>query len=373
MPEIHVLATGIVHRNPKPHLRSQHAYFPTVVDLGRGEMLAAFDLGTAFEAVDCHTEVARSKDGGGTWSLEGPLAPGSPRPGFSETYRIANVGDGELVAMGAQFRRDDPEMGLTNPENMGFVRTDLVLFRSTDKGRTWRGPETVTPPLVGPSFEVCAPILPLENGRWLFPTSTWPGWDGDCPNGMKAIALVSRDRGKTWPEHVDVMDGTGEDVIYWEQSIARMPGRRMIAVAWAHERANDADRPNAYAVSTDEGRTFGPPQSTGLSGQTPRVISMADDRVLVVYRRMDEPGLWANLVSVKDGEWVTIAEKRIWGSPLVAGAKSTDHLDIVEEFHQLKFGAPNLHRMDNGDIFMAFWCMEDCVSNIRWYRLRVDD
>lgn len=373
MSDIHVLATGILYRNPKPHVRSRHAYFPTVVDLGEGEMLAALNLGSAFEAADCHTELARSTDRGETWTLEGPLAPGSPRPGFSETHRIADVGDGELVAMGAQFRRDDPDGGLANPTNMGFVPTQLVLFRSRDKGRTWQGPEMIKPPLAGPSFEVCAPIIPLEADRWLFPTSTWMGWDGDCPNGMKAVAFVSRDRGRTWPEYVDVMDGTAEDVIYWEQSIAALPGDRMIAVAWAHERTNDVDRPNTYAISTDRGRTFGPPRSTGLSGQTPRVIGIAHDRVLMIYRRMDKPGLWANLVSVKDGEWRNIAEKQVWGSPRLARTDSEERQGMVHEFSLLKFGAPNLMRMPNGDIYMVFWCVEDCVSNIRWYRLRASD
>ena len=119
MSEIKVLSTGLIYRNPKPYLRSVHAYFPSVVHLGGGEMLAAMVFGSAFEAVDCHTEVARSLDDGQTWTLEGPLDPRAPHPGISDIYKIAWDGR-EVIAFGAKYFRDNPDEGLTNPANVGF-------------------------------------------------------------------------------------------------------------------------------------------------------------------------------------------------------------------------------------------------------------
>ena len=42
--------TGLIYRNPKPHVRSVHAYFPSVVPVANGELLATLVLGDAFEA-----------------------------------------------------------------------------------------------------------------------------------------------------------------------------------------------------------------------------------------------------------------------------------------------------------------------------------
>ena len=44
---------------------------------------------------------------------------------------------------------------------------------------------------------------------------------------------------------------------------------------------------------------------------------------------------------------------------------------MVQNFQVLRFGAPCVVRLDDGAIFVAFWCYEDCVSVIRWYKLSI--
>ncbi|NLB94869.1 MAG: hypothetical protein GX785_04095, partial [Armatimonadetes bacterium] len=61
--------TGIVYRNPKPHVWSRQAYFPSVVNLGGGELLCSMVIGQAFESPDCRVYLARSRDEGRTWSF----------------------------------------------------------------------------------------------------------------------------------------------------------------------------------------------------------------------------------------------------------------------------------------------------------------
>jgi hypothetical protein len=45
---------------------------------------------------------------------------------------------------------------------------------------------------------------------------------------------------------------------------------------------------------------------------------------------------------------------------------------MVETFHGLKFGAPSVIRLANGSIFVAFWCYEQNVSIIRWFKFDID-
>ena len=59
-----IIDTGIIYRNPKPHVKSIHAYFPSVVKMDNGEMLACIALAEAFESVDMHTSILRSADNG---------------------------------------------------------------------------------------------------------------------------------------------------------------------------------------------------------------------------------------------------------------------------------------------------------------------
>ncbi|MEW6749437.1 MAG: sialidase family protein [Candidatus Latescibacterota bacterium] len=371
MASITCLRTGVVYRNPAPHVHSVHAYFPSVVALGEGEMLCSLVLGEAFEALNLHTYLARSTDGGETWELEGGIYPGTGARLTSDACRLTALGGGEVVAFMVRHDRSaHPHEGLANPATLGFVPTELLLLRSADGGRTWSAPSPLMPPLVGPAFELCAPVTPLRDGRWLLPTSTWRGWDGECPNGMKMVALVSPDRGRTWPHYVDVLRDPEGRVIYWESKIAELPDGRLLAVAWAYDEPAAADRPNAYALSADGGRTWSTPAATGLAGQTLTPVVLEDGRLLCVYRRMDRPGLWANLSHLEGDAWVNGECLPLWGAD--AGGLTGASTSMVQNFQVLRFGAPSLARLDGGEVFVAFWCYEDCVSVVRWFRVKVD-
>jgi hypothetical protein len=364
-----MLETGLIYRNPKPHLRSRQASFPALALLPSGELLASFAIGSGFEAADMHTELARSDDGGRSWRLIGAVFNEHTDRPTSANVRISCMPDGELIAFGVRADRSREDEGLTNPATQGFVETELILLRSRDDGQSWQGPQIVAPPLIGPSFELCSPVVPLQDGRWLWPTSTWKGWEGDNPNGMKAIALVSYDRGATWPEYVEVMNGSGENLIYWEQKIVDMRDGRLLAVCWTHDLAQGVDRPVHYAISNDYGRSFGPPRSTNLHGQTSTPIWLGDGKLVCVYRRTDTPGLWAQYARIDGDAWLNEAELPLWGVEQSGAANIVAGENLSRSFTTLRFGLPAGLLLPDGEVFVAFWCVEECLYVIRWLRL----
>ncbi|MDD5704503.1 MAG: sialidase family protein [Kiritimatiellae bacterium] len=361
--------SALIFRNPKPHVRSLHAYFPSLVRLRDNSLVAAFDLGSAFEAVDVRSFTARSRDGGVTWSEPEPLVRFPDNPPVSTTCRIGRAKDGTLVGFGAIFNRSRTGEGLVNPQTMGFVPMKLFLTQSRDEGRTWSKPRIVKPGLGAAAYEVCSQILDCGKGRWLAPTSTWKGWNGEDPVGMKAVVLRSDDGGKTWPGHAIVMDGADKGIFHWEIKLIELGGDRLLAVCWAHDGRAGKDLPNRYAISEDGGMSFCSPKLTGLHGQTCTPILLKDRRILCLYRRMDRPGLWANLARVEGARWINESETAIWGAA-THGARSGKTTEI-QAMSALRFGLPAMTRLAGGRIFAAFWCVEDGVSNIRWFRLRV--
>lgn len=368
---IKCISTGLIYRNPKPHVRSVHAYFPSVALMANRELLCTLVLGEAFESPNCRTHIARSTDDGETWQLEGPIYPGTTDRLTSDGSRITALPDGKVVAfMVRADRTAHPKEGLTNPKTLGFVPTETLLLHSNDYGHTWAEPKALAPPLIGPSFELCCPITPLKDGRWILPTSTWHDWEGNCPNGMKMVAFVSYDHGETWPEYMDVMKDDEQHVIYWESKIVELPDGRLLAVAWAYDRAAGQDQPNQYAISDDGGKTWSSPRSTGLLGQTLTPFVLEDGRILCVYRRMDKPGLWANLSRLENDNWVNDVCEPLWGTGAAGLTGTSDNM--TENFQVLRFGAPCIARSPEGTLLVAFWCYEDCVSNIRWFKLHVE-
>lgn len=45
--------------------------------------------------------------------------------------------------------------------------------------------------------------------------------------------------------------------------------------------------------------------------------------------------------------------------------------NMAQNFKVLRFGAPCISRLPDGTIFVAFWCYEDCVSVIRWFKFHL--
>lgn len=366
--KIEILSTHVLFCNPKPHVRSVHAYFPSVVNLGGGELVASVALAQAFEAADMRTHICRSADHGATWTHEGPVPVEDGGRLMSDAARITLLPDGRIVMfMVRHDRTGHPDDGLTNPETLGFVATELLLLESGDGGRTWSAPRGLEPPLEGPSFELCSPITVLRDGRWLLPTQTWQDWDGRCPNGIRMVAFVSHDEGRTWPEYRDVMH---EDrcVYHWESKAVEL-GDALLATAWVYDADAGADRPNHYALSRDGGETWTPPASTGLLGQTLTPFALDDERLLCVYRRMDRPGLWAQLAHLDGDRWVNGACAPLWGAD--TGGLTGESRNMSANFAVLRFGAPCITRLDGDTLHVAFWCYEECIGIIRGYTLRL--
>jgi len=180
------------------------------------------------------------------------------------------------------------------------------------------------------------------------------------------VALVSPDRGKTWPRYLNVMDDYANGVIHLEQSVIEWCDGRLLAVAWAFDERQGVSREIQFAFG-DAHRGFGPPQSTGLIGETAKIISLGDERVLCIYRRGDLPGLWAAVAQVQQGQWHTIEQQPIWQGERtgMSGQRSAS-----DELAELKVGYPTLRPLSDGQILVAFWCCVEGLFQIRFVRLK---
>jgi sialidase-1 len=384
--QLEIIDTGIIYRNPLPHVYSKQAYFPSVLQLENGEMLASFTIGQAFESHDLHTELSRSADQGVTWKLQGPLYAGTKGRVTSDTCRLSHGVNGEIIAYVIRHDRSRKDYGLVDPDNLGFVEIEQLIFRSVDGGYHWSKPEIIDPPLVGPSFEMTSAIVPLRNGTWLLPTSTWKGWDGYCPNGMKMVAFVSSNQGRTWRTYLDVMTDEHETHIFWESKMIELDDERLLSAAWVYDQKENKDRDNHYSISIQseagvprqdgssesipESIQFSPPRSCGLKGQTLQLFGLADRKVLTVYRRTDQPGLWANISRIEGDAWINEQQIPLWGNQQTGLTSHTG--DMAADFSVLKFGAPSICRIQTGFYYISFWAVEEGVSNIRWIKLRIE-
>jgi hypothetical protein len=97
---------------------------------------------------------------------------------------------------------------------------------------------------------------------------------------------------------------------------------------------------------------------------------LTDNLVLAIYRRVDKPGLWSQLARIEGHKWLPQFDEPLWlgGAAYSSDIKSDGS---VARMSALRFGCPAIVQLQNGDAFVVFWCMENCVSVIRWFRLKV--
>jgi sialidase-1 len=360
--------SGLVYKNDIPHVYSRHAAHPSIAVLNDREILSSAVIGQAFESADTRAYLFRSADAGETWTTEGLLF-GDTGSAESDLGRLSTAPNGDVVAVYFKHDRSRKDQGYTNPDNMGFTGTTIFLTKSSDGGKTWATPWRIDPPLAGPAFESQSAVLFLRDGRWLLPTSTWRGWDGSCPDGMKAAAFVSYDEGVTWPDFIDIMDDYKDGIIYFESSLSQLPDNRLLCTAWGYNEKDGSDLMNQYVISND-GKTFGKRMSTGLYGQTMATIPLADGRLFSVYRRMDKKGFWANLARLDGQTWINETELPLWGTTEEGLVHTGGNMSA--NFARLKFGAPRIALIGN-TIFVAFWCYEDFQGVIRWFKIHLQE
>ena len=364
---IELVETGLIYRNPQPLLKSVHAWHPTLALLANGDLAASFDLAEAVSASNYGSYRSRSEDGGATWSEPVRFFDDADDATRTHSVRISALADCSLVGAGHRRYNDHPDQPGWNPATYGVERGEWFFMRSPD-GDIWDEPEVITPPFTQQPYEMCHATVELADGRWLMPTGLLRTWEGATPNGIKTIAMVSRDRGHTWADHLQLFEDPDGDVIYHEVSLIQLPDDRLLTVAWPFNTTAGKTLIHVpYAISSD-GASFDVRGSTGIPGETTKLLSLGDDRVLCLMRRTDQAGLWAVLARIDGNEWVNLEETPVWQG---SGSHMLGARDAATELAELAFGFPNLLLLPNGDVYAAFWCREECIHNIRWLRIRV--
>ena len=370
MNTIEITDTGLVYRNPMPHLKSLHAYFPSAVELSNGRLAVAMDIGQAFESTNMRSFICFSDDLGKTWTAPTKIFEPDTSSDISTTCRISKAPEGNIAGLACIFDRSRSECGLGNPQTEGFVKTEMVMLQSSDDGKTWSNPKSFSNSLDWQHYETCSTFLCIDKDRWLAPCAIWPDWQGKNPFDNCSIAFISDDGGKTFPRWTKVIDDWENNTASWEQKVTALSDGRLLGVCWAYDYVHKKNLKNRYTLSNNRGDSFSQFRETPLQGETCSILGLEDNKVVCVYRRMDKPGLWCHLAKIENDTWIPITDTPLWGTHVLAHDTQSD--SMLEQMSSLRFGFPNLIRLANGDIFVVFWCVEDCVSNIRWFRLKIN-
>jgi Neuraminidase (sialidase) len=240
------------------------AYFPDVVSLGPGRLLAAYREGEGHLRGTGRIMTVGSRDGGQTWS---PPVTAVDGPHDDRDPKLARLSDGMVLL--SYFVID----WTTEPRHT--VRGTYVR-RSTDDGVTWSEPVRIVSRLDRDGTGEAAthgPIVELPGGDLLAPIY------GARPAGTRHEATVvrSRDGGRSWQAETEVTLGAASGISFQEPNLVILAGGEIVALI-----RTTAGR--AYLCrSSDGGRTWSTPTPTDLPASSHHLLPVSAGGVLVTY------------------------------------------------------------------------------------------
>ena len=365
---MNLIHSSIIYDNPLPQLRSRHSFFPSVCQCADGSLTAVCAVGQAFESVDSTSCVSRSFDGGKSWTEPKPLFDKSQfSVPITDYCKVTALPDGRLVALGYAFLRPDPEKPIGNPETGGLLDDFVFFATSDDSGESWSEMHEITDHWGGHA-EASAPVTVLRDGTWITPITGFPGWDGKMIGPMQGRLLRSDDGGEHWNDDAVCMD-FGTPVTCYEQRLCQLDSGTILCIGWNENTATGARMENHFTFSTDNGKTWTTPQSTGILGQASSLCALGGEKLLALHairRDTDRPGIYGCVVDFSERKWNILEKKLLW-EPNVPLMKDSH---MAEIFAFLKFGQPGAIRLSDGDLLMTHWCAEQgqyktCATRIR--------
>ena len=353
MPSIDILGSG--------RLDERDSAYPQAVQIPGGDILCSFSVGGG-PNVHGGTDWARSTDGGKTWSGEGTILAPTSDPTSTNFLKLSLSHDGNTIyAYGTRLFR---EIGA----KIGDGQRLPVYCCSTDAGRSWSEPRQVPMPVTCP-LEMSHGILALPSGRLLAPAATLASKDR---LGEQVLVGISDDSGATWPQHSIVFDSADRDLAFFESKFTALPEGRILATAWTATMGDYRDLENSYAVSCDDGLTWGPVRSTGIMGQTLSTCALGANRLLVIYnRRYGDQAIMMCLVTIDDETWIIRHEAVLYDANAVH-EREKSIASGIDEFDAFAFGFPTAIALQDGSIMATHWSYENGRCGIRWTRLCVD-
>ncbi len=364
-----IIDRGIISRES-----GRGAFMPTITPLPDGSFIVSQHVGRGLGTTDNHIEILRSSDGGATWSNEGSIHPGgAPDDGWC--YRgpqISVIPDGRLVMKATRFETGGEN--LFDLESEALQRPEMLVFWSSDLGRTWSAPQVVPVDLPKEKYTCnCAGVLlQLSPERWAYPLETWMPEGAEGPPDQKAGMVFSTDQGRTWGEFTVVADDPSGRLLWWDQMNTVLPDGRIYTMIWTHLYGTSDDLPNHWTVSEDQGRTWSEPRPTNLRGQVCSPIALADGRLAAIYNYRHEPqGI--HIALSEDLEHFDVEnEVVVWDAGAEATLGDPETENFLAEHMKIGFGRPAGVRLPDGDLLTYFWCTSGGITDTRWVKLRVE-
>lgn len=349
-------------------VRGPLAACPRVAVLDGDRLVCTYVTRSGAGVADYTVELARSADGGRTWTQHGPVWPDLVGVASMSMALSRGPDAGDLFLYGTSTPVGQPGESWWDGERQALKQNDLVWARSSDGGVTWTRPTVIPMPIPG-SAEAPGPLTVARGGRWAACYAPYNTFDASVVvDRNQIVAVMSDDLGATW-RHTSMLRFDDPDAGGAEAWVVELADGRLVGTSWSMSLSTGVDTPIPFAISHDAGTTWSPTRTTGIAGQATALAPTSDGGVLLVYnqRTRPDPGVWLVIARPTDDDF---AIQRIGPAWVAERATHTAGVDAGHDaWTDFAFGEPSVTVLSDGDVLVTLWCDQPAGRGIRYVRL----
>lgn len=371
---------GLVFAAPADDPHRRIAFFPSLCPLHDGTIIAGFQNGPAKNAASSTIRLARSADGGRSWT---PLSFGFETqfkgvPGSLGCAELVEATPGRLLLFATWWDRTDPERPLFDPVTEGILHSRQLVAESIDGGDGWSRWREV-PPGGLRGCSLTGPVLRWADGTIAVPFESFREYDDPAPGHHAAWLVTSRDGGRTFSPPILVAEHPDHTIYYWDQRLCtgNEPGS-FTALFWSHDLVARRD----LTVHVRRGRICGetvvgdPPAALPIPGQIAAPMDLGEGRLLAFVVDRGRPGTMT-LWSSGDGgrTWpeasrlvVHVHDER---AAVSDGARPIDFAEYWEDMGKWSFGHPVLCLLPDRRVLAVWYAGPPDRMSIHWARIAI--
>ena len=262
------IGIDVVRRSTVATGEARHRAFNGTIRLTSGEILVFYREGSDHWVTDDGVvKMVRSSDDGESWS-DPETVFSVPDMSSGAHHGPAQLSDGRIILPMTLIKE------IHKRDFGGHNRSDTLIIRSSDGGRSWTSPTKIGP-MEGWAWQNnYGRVHVLPDGRVFVPGGGQKLGEEPWYSGY----FVSHDGGRTFPDRVTVAHGLADEI-----DLAPLGNGRWIAMV------RDLQPPHYLhrSYSEDDGRTWSSPVNSGFIGHCPSFLVLPSGTLLLGHRQLD--------------------------------------------------------------------------------------
>ena len=375
----------LIHRPPSDEPRG-HLCEPRMTRRANGEIFLSFRSGTLRYSPDGTPRILRSGNEGANWTDLGTPLLGQLPGQAGWDYRalaLTELASGSLlgVSVGLDRASHGKEPWLVyNPDPafyQGMIPIRNWVSRSDDNGTTWSKPW----PMDGLSVPNSSAqvLVTLPDGTVLCPLETFKDFAEPGPWRYRVDVIRTHDEGRTWgessPAHMSDFEGDPKNLMAWDPRMKLLPDGRVVQTYYAFLNGTGGEEPVHINWSSDGGRTWSFPRSTGVRGQAVFPIPLPGGDLIGFFQRRHDPQGVVAAYSPDGGEtFDAYAELEVYRHGVASGVgfrAGADAATYMNDMIHFTFGHPTGVALDAERALVVWYAGEETRTEIWGAILRV--